>query len=119
MPTIKLSKESAGDALRRKVLADLDEVEIDLDSREAEALERACLMADRIAELEGLIAEHGRTYIDRYGVLRPSPLLAEVRQSTAIMCRALGMIQMTDTPKADPVKQRAGRASWAARSGSK
>jgi hypothetical protein len=113
--TPKQAKESAWDALRRKVLADLDEAELDLDSREGEALERAAAMADRIAHLETLIAQQGETYVDRYGTLRPSPLLAEVRQLTIVMIRSLSMIAMTDQPAKDPTKQRAGRASWQAR----
>ncbi|MDT5071298.1 MAG: hypothetical protein QOH82_618 [Mycobacterium sp.] len=42
-------------------------------------LQRASAAADRIAELERLVAEQDSTFTDKYGTVRPSPLLAEIR----------------------------------------
>jgi hypothetical protein len=62
--------------------------------------------------------EQGTTFIDKQGTLRPSPLLAEIRSTTLVLARCLGGIQMNPGPAAkNPVKQRAGQKSWAARSG--
>lgn len=49
------------------------------------------------------------------GTVRPSPLLAEIRSTTLVLQRCLGGIQMTPGPSRNPVKQRAGIASWDAR----
>lgn len=105
---------SAGDELRQRILADLDEQGLDPDSRELELLDRACSAADRIERLEVIVAEHGETVVDGNGNIRPSALLTEIRLSTHTIARCLGGIQF-DAGK-DAVKQRAGRASWAARS---
>lgn len=86
------------------------------DAREVELLDRARAAADRIAELESLVAKHESTFIDTDGVYRPSPLLVEIRQSTTILTRCLNGIQMNPGPAKNPVKQRAGQASWVARS---
>lgn len=59
----------------------------------------------------------GLTYIDREGVTRPSPLLAEIRSTTLVLTRCLAPIQMEQTKQTkDQNKVRAGQASWAARS---
>ena len=70
--------------------------------------------SDRIERLEVIVAEHGETVVDGNGNIRPSALLTEIRLSTHTIARCLGGIQF-DAGK-DAVKQRAGRASWAARS---
>jgi hypothetical protein len=50
-------------------------------------------------------------------LLRPSTLLAEIRQQNVILMRALNGIRFeTDEKAVDPVKSRAGHASWAVRS---
>jgi hypothetical protein len=86
------------------------------DSHEAELIERAVVAADRIERLEKTLAKAGETFIDKDGVYRPSPLLAEIRQQNVILLRALNGISMEPDKGKDPVAQRAGRASWAARS---
>ena len=102
-----------------KILTDLKAEGIVPDSREAELLDHARDMADRIEELKTLVAEHGTTIVDKLGNVRPSPLLSEIRQSTLVLTRCLNGVQMydaTEKPK-DHRKQKAGQASWAARSG--
>jgi hypothetical protein len=111
--------KTAGQVLVEKILADLKEEGIVPDSREAELLDHARDMADRIEELKGLVAEHGSTIVDKLGNVRPSPLLSEIRQSTIVLTRCLNGVQMyseENMPK-DHRKQKAGAASWAARQG--
>jgi hypothetical protein len=111
--------ESAGTVLVAAILADLTEQDLAPDSRETELLERASAAADRIELLEAAVAEAGLTYRDRDGVVRPSPLLAEIRLQTVVLTRCVNGVQMTPGPAAkNPAKQRAGQASWAARSAS-
>jgi hypothetical protein len=78
-------------------------------------LRRASAAANRIAELERIVRREGSTYQDKRGIVRPSPLLAEIRSTTLVLQRCLGGIQMSQTPGKNPVKQRAGLASWDAR----
>jgi hypothetical protein len=114
-----MGKQSAGDELVGKVLADLKAEGIEPDSRETEMLEQARDMADRIAELKELVKQHGSTMVDKQGNVRPSPLLAEIRQSTIVLTRCLNGVNMYANPvdMPDPRKQKAGQASWRARQG--
>ena len=112
-----MKKASRGDALVKAITADLAAQHLTPDAREAELLERARSAADRIAELEALVLAEGSTFLDKRGTMRPSPLLSEIRSTTMVLTRCLNGIQMNPgaVPK-NPVKQRAGQASWAARS---
>ena len=112
-----MKKATPGDRLVKAVLADLAAQHLAPDARESELLERARSAADCIAELEALVIREGATFLDKQGTVRPSPLLAEIRSTTLVLTRCLGGIQMNPSavPK-NPVKQRAGQASWAARS---
>jgi hypothetical protein len=118
MTTRKPQTPTAGDALVAAVTEDLEAEDVSLDSRETELLERARAAADKIEMLESEVQRTGLTYTDKDGVLRPSALLAEIRQQNVILMRALGGIRFeVDEKKAvDPAKSRAGQASWAARS---
>jgi hypothetical protein len=99
------------------VLADLAEQHLAPDARETELLERARVAADRIEVLEKIVAAEGMTYRDKLGTARPSPLLAEIRLTTLVLTRCLGGLQMSaGTTNKNPVKARAGQASWRARS---
>jgi hypothetical protein len=105
---------TAGDILVAKLLADIDSQGLRPDAREAELLERARAAADRIAEVEAIVEVEGATYT-KDGVVRPSPLLAEIRLQTSILARVLSGVQMsTPNESKNVAKQRAGRASWAA-----
>jgi hypothetical protein len=108
---------SAGDDLVRGILADMAEHHLAPDAREAALLEKARAAADTIEHLEAEVEQTGRTYVDRDGVTRPSPLLAEIRSTTLVLTRCLTPIQMEPTKQTkDQNKVRAGQASWAARS---
>jgi hypothetical protein len=110
---------TAGAALVDRIRADLTEQDLAPDSRENELLAKASDAADRIESLEAAVAKAGLTYTDRDGTVRPSPLLAEIRLQTIVLTRCLNGIQMEAGKAAkNPAKQRAGQASWAARSAS-
>ncbi|MGO8967872.1 MAG: hypothetical protein ACLQGN_30865 [Mycobacterium sp.] len=111
-----MMKKSAGDALVAAVVADLREQHLAPDARETELLDRARAAADRIAELEKIVAVEGMTFTDKHGTVRPSPLLSEIRSTTLVLTRCLGGIQMSaGTAAKNPIKVRAGQASWNAR----
>jgi hypothetical protein len=115
--TTNTAKASAGDALVQGILADLAENHLAPDAREAALLDKARAAADKIAQLEAAVSKTGLTYVDRDGVTRPSPLLAEIRSQTLVLHRCVAPIQMEPTKQTkDQNKVRAGQASWAARS---
>jgi hypothetical protein len=108
---------SAGDALVEGIIADMAENHLTPDAREAALLDKARAAADKIQRLEAAVEQTGLTYVDRDGVTRPSPLLAEIRSTTLVLTRCLAPIQMEPAKVTkDPNKVRAGQASWAARS---
>lgn len=113
------SRESAGQALTRAILADTEMLDLDLDATELELLTLAATAADRIAELEAVVAEQGTTFVSKAGVTFPSPLLAEIRLQNAVLMRAMRGIKLdvqTTPAGKNLAKSRAGLASWAARS---
>lgn len=109
---------SAGDKLVADILADLDAEGLEPDARESALLERARQVADKIAALEVAVEAAGPIYVDKDGVVRPSPILAELRSSSLVLARCLNGIQLDAGRQGkDPIKSKAGQASWAARSG--
>jgi hypothetical protein len=111
-------KKTPGEELVESVLADMAEDDLEPDAREVELLARASAAADKIAKLEAAVEKSGVTYVDKDGVTRPSPLLAEIRSTTLVLARCLNGVQMNPGKQGvDPTKSRAGQASWAARSG--
>ena len=110
--------ESAGQKLTSAVLADLEIQDLEPDAREVELLARAAKAADRIADLEAIVASEGETFRNKAGIVCPSPLLAEIRLQDGILMQALRGIKMepAKTPAGkDAAKSRAGQASWRAR----
>jgi hypothetical protein len=115
--TTRNTKASAGDKLVADIIAEMAEVHLTPDARELALLDKARAAADKLAALEAAVEQTGLTYVDREGVTRPSPLLAEIRSTTLVLTRCLAPIQMEPTKQTkDPSKVRAGQASWAARS---
>ncbi|BCI83165.1 hypothetical protein MTY66_47900 [Mycolicibacterium sp. TY66] len=112
------NKPQAGPELVAAVAADARAAGLELDARESDLLQRAGRAADVVASLETMLTKTGRTFTDKDGVVRPSPLLAEVRQQTLIIARCLGGISLEPGKAVDTAKSRAGKASWAARNGS-
>lgn len=118
MPMTSKNTAQTGRELVAAILADVEAEGLELDAREVDLLQRAGRAADVVASLETMLSKCGRTFTDKDGVVRPSPLLAEIRQQTVIIARCLGGIALDQGRTADPAKSRAGRASWAARSAS-
>jgi hypothetical protein len=117
MPKRNPKALSAGDKLVADIIADMAENHLTPDARELALLEKARAAADKIEKLEAAVEIAGLTFIDRDGVTRPSPLLAEIRSTTLVLTRCLAPIQMEPVKAAkDLTKSRAGQASWAARS---
>lgn len=112
------SKQTAGQRLTADILADLDAEDLEPDSREMELLTRAAVAADRIEQLEAVVAREGSTFVNaKTGVTWPSPLLAEIRLQDAVLTRNLRGIGMEAKNEAgkNAAKSRAGHASWRAR----
>jgi hypothetical protein len=113
-------KQTAGEKLLAEILADLDAEGLEPDARESALLERAHQVADKIEALEVGVAKAGLTFVGKDGVTRPSPILAELRSSSLVPARCFNGIQMDAGRQGkgkDPIKSKAGKASWAARSG--
>jgi hypothetical protein len=63
------------------------------------------------------VAASGLTYLDKDGVTRPSPLLAEIRSTTLVLTRVLAPIQLDAAAVVkDQAMQHAGHKSWEVRS---
>jgi hypothetical protein len=110
-----MAPSGAGTVLVDSILADMKSQGLSPDAREGELLVRARACANRIAELEKAVRQSGSTFTDKDGVVRPSPMLAEIRSTTLVLARCLNGVQMTQATKVNTVKQRAGQASWEAR----
>ena len=114
-----MTKPTAGQALKARILHYLDGEKLEPDECELEMLDRAAAAADRIAELEAIVAVKGSTFVDKNGLTRPTPLLAEIRAQDAVLARALSHVGMFVPEKSasgkQVAKQRAGQASWRAR----
>jgi hypothetical protein len=114
-----MAKTTAGQELKAQILDYLDGEKLDPDGCELKMLDRAAAAADRIAELEAIVAVKGSTFVDKNGLTRPTPLLAEIRAQDAVLARALSNVGMFVPEKSaggkQAAKQRAGQASWRAR----
>ena len=114
-----MPKTTAGQVLKARILAYLDAEQIDPDECELEMLDRAAAAADHIAELEAVVAREGRTFTDKDDVVRPIPLLQEIRAQNTILIQALSKVEMfvpeTTATGKKAQQQRAGQASWRAR----
>jgi hypothetical protein len=111
--------KSAGDLLVESIIEDLHAQNLHPDAKESELLERARRCADNIAELESLVAKHGKVYTDKNGVARPNTMLAEIRLQVQLLRQCLDGIEFNTSAGhvKNAAKQRAGNASWAARQG--
>ena len=97
---------SAGDRLRSRIQAELDENNVELDAKETELFERAQATADRIAELEAVIDREGVTTTGRRGTIT-HPCLTEVRHLSALMKSLLAGIDLEGQQSADAKTRRA------------
>ena len=85
---------TAGAALVQRIKEEMAEVHLTPDAREVELLDKAAAAADKLERLEAAVEKCGLTYVDKDGVTRPSPLLAEIRSTTLVLTRCLAPIQM-------------------------
>ncbi len=92
--------------------------DLEPDSREIELLTRAATAADRIEELEAVVRREGSTFTDKNGLVKPSPILQEIRAQDQILMQALRGIKLearTAPAGKSERHSRAGQASWRAR----
>ncbi len=107
--------ESSGAALAARLLAVMDEDDLDPDGKDVELLTIAEALQDRIVELESVIAAEGMHYRSKSGVVHLNPAVGEARQTRAALARVISQINLRDDGGKDPVKQRAAQASWRSR----
>ncbi len=103
-------QETAGDRLRRRIQAELDENEVKLDAKEVELFERAQAIADSIEQLEAVVAVEGPTTQGRRGTVT-HPALTEIRHLSALIKSLLAGI----STKAEPADAKTNRGRAAAR----
>jgi hypothetical protein len=83
----------AGAALWRRIVADVPD-ELELDARELSLLESAACAADRVAELEALIARDGLMLAGSKGQARLHPAVAEARMTRQLCSILLSKISL-------------------------
>jgi hypothetical protein len=91
--------------------------DFELGAHEATLLASACLVADRIAELETLLAEHGLMTVGASGQPRLSTAVPEIRQQRLALSRLLADLRLpiddgAPMSVASMRAQRASRARW-------
>ena len=117
-PNPVATNPTAGQQLSSAILADLEMQDLEPDARETALLARAATAADRIAELEVLVAAEGTTFVNKAGVRCPSPLLSEIRLQDQLLMSCLKAIKMEPAKTAagkSAAHSKAGQASWRAR----
>jgi phage terminase small subunit len=102
---------SAGKELWKAILGDTAD-DWELDRRELHLLERACVCADRLAELDAAVKRDGTTTAGSRGQTVVHPALGEARQLELVQMRLLSSIELADPAEAtSPARQRAQRAA--------
>lgn len=110
---------TAGDRLRYRIQAELDENDVELTAVELELFERAQAVANSIEALEAVIQEEGPTTKGRRGTIT-HPALTEVRHLSSLMKSLLTGIDTEGQDAADSKSKRgraAARARWDGRAG--
>lgn len=104
---------SAGEQLVAGLRAELDAKGLEADARETGLLIQIRDVADEIAELRHTIDAEGHTFAPatKNGPPRAHPLIAELRQSRALLGRLLSLIQLEETVR-NPIKQKAAATRW-------
>ncbi|MGH2950727.1 MAG: P27 family phage terminase small subunit [Solirubrobacterales bacterium] len=101
----------AGSALWRAILSDVSE-DWELDRRELHLLERACICADRLAELDAAVARDGATTKGSRGQIVAHPALAQATALEIVQLRLLSALELADPAEArSPTSQRNRRAA--------
>lgn len=108
-----IRNSGAGAELIARITSEMKAAGLEPDGREAELLDQAGRLADRIAAMETALADDGLRVTLGSGRVVPHPFIAEIRQHRMALTRCLAGVQMEDTTK-DATKQRAASARWRA-----
>lgn len=109
---------TSGDELRRVITRDVTDQGLELDPKERALLDQACVVVDRIAELDAVIDRDGAvTRTETTGMVHAHPALVEARQHRAVLARLLSGISLEAATPKDRAKSRAGAAGARARWG--
>ncbi len=101
----------AGRALWLALVGDVAE-DWELDRRELHLLERACVCADRLAELDAAVERDGATTRGSRGQLVVHPALSEGRMLELVQMRLLKTVELADPAEArSPASSRGKRAA--------
>lgn len=112
-PAAPAGLDTAGADLWVTITGDL-EPGWELDARELVDLTRACVCADRLAELDRIVREDGMTATGSKGQTVVHPALVEARQLELVQHRLLASLQLADPASASassPTSQRKRRAA--------
>ena len=94
--------------------------EYEFDAREAELVDVAARLADRMADLEEILAEDGLRLVTKTGVVRIHPAVAEYRQQAVALARVLSAVALPAPDggqQKSAAKVRAAEARWRRRGG--
>jgi len=110
------AEPSAGAVLVASIRAEMDVEDVDPTATEEALLRLAHELADRIDNLERIIAADGEMLTSPTGVVRMHPAAIEHRQLAIALTRVLGGVVIGDSSAGkNPTKQRAARARWESR----
>jgi hypothetical protein len=117
-PVVKLhvsgpSAVTAGEDLVAKLRRELDAKGLEPDAREEGLLHQIAQVGDEIAELRQTIDAEGHTFAPatKGGPPRAHPLIAELRQSRALLGRLLSQISLEESTR-NPIKAKAANTRW-------
>jgi hypothetical protein len=106
------SQASAGQGLVDRIVADLEAQGLEPDSKDAELLDVAADIVDRIAVLEAAVEADGLSTTLKDGRIVLHPAICEIRQQHLVLVRTLKMIQTEPADTKDPKKVRAAQEMW-------
>jgi phage terminase small subunit len=124
-PRIPAGLGSAGKSLWKAILGDIA-ADWELDRRELRHLERACVVADRLAELDAAVEREGAMVKGSRGQPVVHPAVSEARQLELVQLRLLASLELEDpehrrergTP-ASKAARKAARSRWGDSRGSR
>jgi hypothetical protein len=102
----------AGKRLATTILEQMGEDGLEPDGRDAALLDAAATLADRMADLQAMIAKDGKSTTSATGIVRLHPAIAEHRQHAVSLAKVLSGISLHVTSAKSPAKQRAAQTRW-------
>ena len=106
------SQASSGQALVDRIVADLEAQGLEPDSKDAELLDVAADIVDRISVLEAAIEADGLSTTLKDGRIVLHPAICEIRQQNIVLVKTLNAIQTEPPGTKNPKKQAAAHAMW-------